>query len=218
MLKTISKFALIATSCFAVIGCSEEAPATQTTTASVPQEGVQYQRLPNDLSQYNLPPVTEIFSLTCGHCRQMEDNIPTLEQLTSHRFGKMHVIFNESAQIAAIIYYTAEMQLGETPDHDFMIELFAAVQMGGDVTPEEQQAAISDAFESRQLVSPYNLSPEQQEQLFPYLDMAQNASVDGEINSVPTFIVQGQYQVITGGHENISAMADTITYLLNKKD
>jgi len=61
----------------------------------------------------------------------MESVIPQLQEQTGKTFGKLHVTFNDSAQISAFIFYTAMMQLNDIPDHDFMNELFAAVQMGG---------------------------------------------------------------------------------------
>ncbi|MDF4951843.1 thiol:disulfide interchange protein DsbA/DsbL, partial [Vibrio parahaemolyticus] len=35
-------------------------------------------------------------------------------------------------------------------------------------------------------------------------------------NSVPAFIVNGKYQVITGGHDSVEAMAETIKFLLKQ--
>lgn len=207
MFKLISRLSALVLASFLLLGCSEN---------SVPQEGSQFQRLPNDVSSYDVAPLTEVFSLSCGHCRKMENFIPQIESLTSQKVDKLHVTFNETAQIAAMIYYTAVMQLDATPDHAFMDELFAAVQMGEGSTNTERQAAIEKAFQTRDLVSPYQLNKEQQTTLFTYLEKAQHVSVAGEINSVPTFIVKGKYQVLTAGHDNIEAIAHTISYLLTQ--
>lgn len=207
MFKLISRLSALVLASLLLLGCSEN---------SVPQEGSQFQRLPNDVSRYDVAPLTEVFSLSCGHCRKMENFLPQIESLTSQKVDKLHVTFNENAQIAAMIYYTAVMQLDATPDHAFMDELFAAVQMGEGSTNTERQAAIEKAFQTRDLVSPYQLNKEQQATLFTYLEKAQHVSVAGEINSVPTFIVKGKYQVLTAGHENIEAIAHTISYLLTQ--
>ncbi|MDA0148390.1 thiol:disulfide interchange protein DsbA/DsbL [Vibrio sp. LaRot3] len=189
-------------------GCSDN---------STPVEGKQYQALPANLSTYRLPQVTEVFSLTCGHCRQMEGELGKIEQLTNQKIGKLHVTFNESAQISAMIYYSAEMQLAKQPDHDMLADLFAAVQMGEGATNTERKQAIDKAFESRGLISPYNLNEEQQTQLFKAIHLADEISTKAEINAVPTFIVNGKYQVITSGHQDVDGIANTINFLINQQ-
>ena len=208
MFKTISKGAALFAAVFALTACDNG--------NSQPQQGKQYEVLPVSLAEYNLAPVTEVFSLNCGHCRTMEQFVPKIESLTEQKVEKMHVTFNESAQISAIIFYTAAMQVNGTPDKAFMEELFAAVQMGAETTADERQAAVEKAFESRNLVSPYQLDDAQQAKLFEYITKAEQISTRGQINSVPAFIVNGKYQVITGGHETVEAMADTINYLLKQ--
>lgn len=205
MKKLSLMFATVVLSVTALIGCSE---------SSLPVEGKQFEQLPANLSTYRLPPVTEVFSLNCGHCRKMEAVIPELEKLTNQKFGKVHVTFNESAQIGAMIYYSAEMQLGKAPDHKMMEELFAAVQMGDGATLQEKKTAIDTVFTSRGLISPYDFDEEQQKQLFAAMQVADDISVKAQINSVPTFIVNGKYQVITTGHKDEQDIAATINYLI----
>lgn len=207
MFKPFTQFFVALIAVVALAGCSE---------SNEPQAGVQYEALPVALTEYNLSPVTEIFSLNCGHCRTMESAIPEIESLTNQKIGKVHVTFNESAQISAMIFYTAVMQLNDTPDHAFMDELFGAVQMGGDATPEARQQALETAFTSRGLVSPYQLEKEQQAALFEYVQKAEEISVKGQINSVPTFIVNGKYQVLTAGHQDLAGIGKTINYLLTQ--
>lgn len=187
-----------------MVGCSD---------SDVPQEGKQFQQLPANLSTYRLPQVTEVFSLNCGHCKKMESVLPQLEELTKQNIGKIHVTFNESAQIGAMIYYTAEMQLGKKPDHSMMIELFEAAQMGDGATMTEKKQAIDDAFHSRGLVSPYELKEEKQKQLFKAMQLAEDITEKGQINAVPTFIVNGKYMVLTSGHKDVQDIANTINYL-----
>src|SRR5690606_24908231 len=61
------------------VGCSDN-------TNNQPTEGVHYKALPVNLTTYRLAPVTEVFSLTCGHCRTMEPLIPELEKITGEHF------------------------------------------------------------------------------------------------------------------------------------
>lgn len=188
-------------------GCSE---------STTPVEGEQYTQLPANLSVYRLPQVTEVFSLNCGHCKKMESQLPKLEKLIDQSVGKVHVTFNESAQIGAMIYYSAEMQLGKKPDHQMMLDLFSAVQMADGATIAEKKAAIDNAFQSRGLVSPYDITEEQQQQLFQAMQLADDITTKGEINGVPTFVVNGKYEIITSGHQDIESIANTINYLIKK--
>ncbi|NAX34872.1 thiol:disulfide interchange protein DsbA/DsbL, partial [Vibrio sp. V29_P1S30P107] len=96
-------------SLIAIISCSDNAETH-------PTEGVHYKELPVSLTSYQLAPITEVFSLTCGHCRTMESMIPELEKITGEHFGKLHVTFNQGAQISAMLYYSAVMQLEEVPN------------------------------------------------------------------------------------------------------
>ncbi|MFB9214156.1 thiol:disulfide interchange protein DsbA/DsbL [Vibrio sinaloensis] len=206
MKKLLALIAISVTSL--LVGCSDN---------NIPQEGKQFQQLPVNLATYRLPQVTEVFSLNCGHCYKMESVMPQLEELTNQSIGKVHVTFNESAQIGAMIYYAAEMQLGKKPDHQFMQELFAAVQMGDGATNSERKAAIDKAFQSRDLISPYDLDKSKQEQLFKAMAIAQDITEKGQINGVPTFIVNGKYMVLTSGHQDVDGIANTINYLTKQQ-
>lgn len=190
-----------------ISGCSDN---------SQPQEGEQYQQLPVNLATFRLPQVTEVFSLNCGHCRQMEDELANIEKLTGQSIGKVHVTFNKSAQIGAMIYYAAEMQLGKKPDHKMMSEMFAATQMGDGASLSEKKAALDSIFQSRNLISPYDFDDQQQKQLFAAMQVADDITTKGEINSVPTFIVNGKYQVIVSGHQDVDGIANTINFLLTQ--
>ncbi|KLN63714.1 MULTISPECIES: thiol:disulfide interchange protein DsbA/DsbL [Vibrio] len=205
-MKKIASFLIIVVAAL-IVGCSDN---------SQPVEGKQYQQLPTNLSTFKLPQVTEVFSLNCGHCRQMENEIPEIEKLTGQSIGKVHVTFNESAQIGAMIYYAAEMQLGNKPDHTMMSEMFTAIQMGDGATPAEKKAALDLVFHSRDLISPYDFNEEQQQQLFAAMQIADDITTKGQINAVPTFIVNGKYQIMTSGHQDVAGIASTINFLLTQ--
>ncbi|MGL5109585.1 MAG: thiol:disulfide interchange protein DsbA/DsbL [Vibrio ordalii] len=207
MKKIILYWLSLSTTLLILAGCSDN---------PIPQKGKQYDELAVNLATYRLPVVTEVFSLTCGHCRSMEKVIPDLEKITGETFGKLHVTFNEGAQIGAMIYYSAVMQLGTIPDHVMMEQLFSAVQMDGEVTLNERKEAIDLAFSQRGLISPYSLDDEQQKLLFQEIQRAYDISTKGQINAVPTFIVKGKYLVITSGHQDTVSIANTISYLLTQ--
>lgn len=184
--------------------------------SNIPREGEQYVTLPELLEDKALPPVSEVFSLTCSHCRNIENFLPQISQLADTDIGKMHITFNQSADNAALLYYAAEIQLGSVPDHAFMEELFAAIQAPRNVTTEQKKQAIENAFSSRNLVSPDQFSKQQSEQLTNKVDQIRRLSRQSAINAVPTFIVKGRYQVLVAGHDAPEQIAETIKYLLNQ--
>lgn len=205
--QSIKKVLISFTFIFFVAACSK---------APEPTEGEQYQLLPETLNSTQFAPVTEVFSLTCGHCRNMEDVLPELQKAVGQDIKKMHITFNQSAYVAAILYYAAEMQSGGTPDHQFMLDLFAAMQMPQGTTSEQQKTAMIAVFEKRGLVSPINYTEQQMAELTKKVDAIMLLSEQTKIQSVPTFIVKGKYQVISSGHEGTEDMAKTIKYLLAK--
>ncbi|GAL13272.1 thiol-disulfide isomerase [Vibrio astriarenae] len=89
--------------------------------------------------------------------------------------------------------------------------------MMGQVTQEEQKAAIESVFESNSWTSPYQIDDQQQSEMLALFQEADGISIKGRINSVPTFIINGQYQVNVSAHEDIQSIANTINYLLNKE-
>ncbi|MGO2341293.1 thiol:disulfide interchange protein DsbA/DsbL [Vibrio litoralis] len=207
MFKLLKSITLLTITALFIAGCSD---------SDTPKQGEQYQTLSTPLTQTDVKPVTEVFSLTCGHCRNMEASIPELEKLTGQDIGKVHVTFNDQAQVAALIYYAAVMQLNHTPDEAMMKDLFAAIQLGEGSTISQQKQAIEQVFTSRQMVSPYSFDNLQQKALFRYLDQAMEISKQGGFNSVPTFIVNGKYEVLVGGHKDINEIANTINFLLKQ--
>ena len=207
-MKFLNKFVLIAlTATLLLSACGDPA---------IPQEGKQYVALPTQLEDKTLLPVMEVFSLTCSHCRKMESFIAQISQQAGADIGKIHVTFNQSARAAAIFYYAAEMQLDDKPGAVLMDELFAAIQMAPDTPASKRKAAIEKIFRSRDLISPEQFNTQQNQQLMNKLALAERLSTQSGINSVPTFIVKGRYQVIVAGHDNPEQIANTIHYLLNK--
>lgn len=205
MLKRFYSYISLLFASVALVACTDD---------GVPKQGTHFELLPSALSSDLVSPVTEVFSLNCGHCRSMEKFLPEIESELSEKIGKVHVTFNESAQIGALIYYAAEMQLDTTPDHQMMDELFAAAQMGKGFTQDEIKQATEKVFTSRGLISPYDFNEEQQKTLFEHISNAETVTHQAQINAVPTFIINGKYQVVTSGHKDVKDIAKTINYLL----
>lgn len=177
-----------------------------------------YTQLEVPLNVPNLAPVTEVFSLSCGHCRSMVDELPKIEEIIDTKIQKEHITFNESAMFAALIYYTAAIQQNGNASIELTKNLFEFVQDGQKETVEENKAAISSIFEKIQLTSPYDLNEKQKEALFAALERADLITEQSQITSVPTFIVNGKYVINTSAHESAEELSETIKHLLKQSN
>jgi len=185
-----------------LVGCND---------ASIPKEGNKYKVV---AEATDAAPVVEVFSLACGHCRNMETMIPEIKKIAGVEIDKVHVTFNQSAQVAAYIFYTAAIQTNGAPEPALMEALFAYVQDTGDtVTEEERKSQLTNIFKTYNLASPYELTEEQHKQIYQKLSEAEQLVSSAEIASVPAFLVQGKYLVESSAHESLEDMANTISYL-----
>ncbi|MCC4796429.1 thiol-disulfide isomerase [Enterovibrio norvegicus] len=194
---------------FALSACSDDAPTNQ---------AEKYTTLEMPVKVADLAPVTEVFSLSCGHCRSMEDAIPAIEEAASVKIGKAHVTFNESATFAALIYYAASTQEDGNPPKDLVEALFKYVQEQQTDSAEDNKRLLGDVFKQYGLTSPYDLDEAQQAKLFTALEQADALTVQSGINSVPTFLVKGKYVVNTSAHDSAEELGATLKMLLNKAD
>jgi predicted DsbA family dithiol-disulfide isomerase len=48
------------------------------------------------------------------------------------------------------------------------------------------------------------------------MQLADDITTKGEINSVPTFIVKGKYIVNTSAHQDVEGIANTIKFLITQ--
>ncbi|WP_434362215.1 thiol:disulfide interchange protein DsbA/DsbL [Parasalinivibrio latis] len=180
-----------------------------------PTEGKEYTVIANPISAGKIAPVTEVFSLSCGHCRMMEDAIPAIEKGTSQDISKVHVTFNESAMFAALLYYSAAIQAEGKLDPALTAALFKYVQEEQTESPDKNKEIITALFEKYGLTSPYSLSEQQQQALFKAMEKADEVTEQAEIVSVPTFIVNGKYLVNTAEHDSVEKLISTLNFLLN---
>lgn len=181
-----------------------------------PIEGEQFKRLPQALNSEKFSPITEVFSLTCVRCREIEKDIPALQKIVQQDITKLHITNDKSAHIAAMFYYAAEMQVGGVPDHSFMMDLFEVIQMPADSGAEQKNAAMHKAFKSRQLISPFDYEQHQTEALLKRVNEVSILSAQSKIDTVPAIIVNGKYQILREGHDKIEDIAFTISYLLTQ--
>lgn len=182
--------------------------------SNTPQLDKHFSKLPHDVTSYGLSPITEVFSLTCGHCLNMEEHLPEIEKLTNQTIGKVHVTFNQSAKVSAMFYYTAEMQFGKKPPSEFLQRLFKAMQQR-DITDQDRQALLEGIYTDAGIISPYQLSKKQSASMLQLVTVAEEISSKADINSVPSFIIKGKYLLNTEEHKDIQQLADTINFILS---
>lgn len=187
----------------ALTGCND---------ASTPKEGDKYKVVTETAIETS--PVVEVFSLACGHCRNMEMMLPEIKKMAGVEIDKVHVTFNQSAQVAAYIFYTAAIQTEGMPAPELMEALFAYVQDTDDnATEEERKSQLTEIFKTYNLASPYELTEEQHKQVYQKLSDAEQLVANAQIASVPAFLVKGKYLVESSAHESLEDMANTIRYL-----
>ncbi|MGF1723974.1 thiol:disulfide interchange protein DsbA/DsbL [Photobacterium nomapromontoriensis] len=204
LIKYIAPFAILLV---ALTGCSEN---------DIPKEGVKYTVVPTPTA--NIANVVEVFSLGCGHCRNMETMLPEIEKLANVDVHQVHVTFNESAQLAAYIYYTAAIQMDGKPSQALVEALFAYVQdESAQLDEEQRQTKLKQIFDQYHLVSPFELNDAQRKQVYQQLTEANTIETNAHITSVPSFLVQGKYLVQSSAHESLKDLANTIKYLSNKQ-
>ncbi|USH05050.1 thioredoxin domain-containing protein [Grimontia kaedaensis] len=199
------RFFLPLIAALALTACSDEAPQSE-----------KYTTLKAPVTVENLPAVTEVFSLSCGHCRSMEAAIPAIEDAAGVKIGKAHVTFNESATFAAMIYYSAMSQVDGMPPAGLTEALFKFVQEDQSEDADKNRAILSALFAQYNLISPFDMTETQQEALFADMERADQITVQAEITSVPTFMVNGKYVVNTSAHQSAEELADTLKMLMAK--
>lgn len=206
MKRIYQTFFILLFTVFALSGCSD---------SKTPKEGDQYSVIPTPMPQ--MKGVTEIFSLSCGHCRKMESILPVIKKLTNSNINQIHVIFNESAQKSAFLFYAAMVQTNNKPSHELVEQLFAFVQDSPkDMTVEQRKAAVDKIFHDNKLKSPYELTEAQQKEVFKMFQVSDDVVRNSALESVPAFLVNGKYLVNTSAHKSPQDLADTIDYLKNK--
>ncbi|EAR55420.1 hypothetical disulfide oxidoreductase [Photobacterium sp. SKA34] len=190
---------------------------TACSDSKTPQEGDKYSVIPTPMP--NMPAVTEIFALSCGHCRNMEGLLPEIQKLSDTKdINQVHVIFNESAQKAAFIFYAAMIQTNNEPSHKLVEALFSFVQDSPkDLTDAQRKAALAKIFHDNGLKSPSELTKEQQAEIFKLFQQSEDIVRNAALQAVPAFLINGKYLVNTSSHDSLQDMANTITYLKNKK-
>jgi predicted DsbA family dithiol-disulfide isomerase len=176
-----------------------------------------YTTLSTPIAMENTPDVMEIFSLTCGHCRSMEKELPKIEAASNQKITQSHATFNENASFAAFIFYTAMIQTDNNPPKALIDDLFKYVQEEQTDSPEMNKSILLNIFHKYGLISPTNLNESQKEALFTAMEKANDITRMSEITSVPSFVVKGKYVINTAAHKSATDIANTINELMNKK-
>ncbi|MGR5065214.1 DsbA family protein [Photobacterium sp. DNB22_13_2] len=191
----------------ALTGCSE---------SEIPKEGEKYTVVATPTE--GIADVVEVFSLGCGHCRNMELMLPEIKKLADVDIDQVHVTFNESAQYAAYLYYTAAIQSNGKPAAELKEALFAFVQdQAADLDEESRKNKLDEIFSQYDLVSPFDLSDEQKEQVYQQMTNANQLEQNAKITGVPAFLVKGKYLVENGAHDSLEDLANTIRFLSEKQ-
>lgn len=194
-------------SIFLISACSDETPSSSTE---------KYKTLTKPMTVLPMGEVVEMFSLACGHCRSMEAEIPKIESASQTKIEKSHVTFSENASFSALIFYSAAIQTDNEIPKGLSEALFQYVQEEQSKDQSANKARLTDIFSQYQLTSPFDLDEKQQDALFAAMNRANEITMQSEVTSVPTFIVNGKYVINTAAHSSAEDIAKTITELLKK--
>lgn len=175
-------------------------------TYATPTEGEQYSILDNPYSSAHQ--IDKFFSLNCTPCWQMTELLKKEEESGELALHRTHVIFNESTQQAASLYYTVLVQKPNL-SHELLNDLFSLVQTNNPL----QQADIDAFFEKNNLVATQDMTETQKKQWALFMKDAAAKTEQTEISSIPSFVVNGRYMVKLRGHRSMEELVETMHYL-----
>ncbi len=201
--QTVFQYCLVLCSLLLLSACGNQQPKL----------GSQYLNLPTPVTNNHLPAVLEIFSLQDKASIEFSDELPKLEQLIQQSIVQLPTTNNDNAKVAALIYYALIGQIHHRPSSTTLEGLFHAFQHSH--SNSEQQALIDQLFQQKHLVSPYQFDEIQQRVLLHELNSAIAINHQQQITALPSFIINGKYQVLLSGHKDIQSLANTINYLLS---
>ena len=183
--------------------------------ASVFKEGVNYKVVkPMATTQ---PEVMEFFSYYCPHCYTFEPFMMDLNKSLGKnvKFEQNHVDFLGGAmgaeltrglgaaqllgvedEFTALVFKTLHVQRQQINGEKGIVAIFAKLN----ISQSKAKGAL-DSFSAAGLAS----------------QMKRNTEIF-KIQGVPTIIVNGQYQVMTGSVKNGNELTDLVKYLLKKKN
>ncbi|CAG23827.1 thiol:disulfide interchange protein DsbA/DsbL [Photobacterium profundum] len=179
---------------------------------TIAKQGIHYTILPP--ISYELPEVVEIFSLSCTHCRMMEEIMHSLEIKSESDIQKMHCVFNKRTSTEAYLYYSAAIQTEDQPSRLLMDQLFAFIQHDAEgLSGLQVESKIRDIFHTYNLQAPEDLTAEQFEKISELVERDRQIMKELNLGSVPAIVVNGKYLINMNEHVNLDAVALTIKEL-----
>ena len=210
MKKTLSRSSLIFTfiiTLFFISGCEDTSTISSDKYTTISPVTVQ------------VDDVVEIFSLSCGHCKNLENVLQRIKDTTTIEFQKTHVVFSEDTLRFAYLFYAAETQFkgNDTQHFEFMGKLFELIQTDFDkLSSEDKTRKIGVLFQAYNMQSPQTLNEAQYMAIQKQTNLAQDLSEELNVSSVPAILVKGKYLINMNGHKNAEELAETINFLLKK--
>ncbi|MCK5818945.1 MAG: thiol:disulfide interchange protein DsbA/DsbL [Psychromonas sp.] len=185
------------------------------TQASEFKEGVNYKVI--NQPETAQPQVMEFFSYYCPHCYRFQPIIAKLKASLGKKvsFKQNHIDFLGGAMGAQLTRALAAAQILEVEDK-FTSLVFDTLHV------KHQQ--INGEKGILELFAKLNISPAKAKgalESFSSAGIASQMKRNTEkfkINGVPTLIVNGKYQVITGSVNNVKDLIGLVEYLTHKKN
>lgn len=184
------------------------------------KEGTHYEEMDKPLT--DTPQVMEFFSYWCPHCYRTEPFVEELKKSLDKgvKFTKVHVNFMPYASKQVQDEVTTGMMIGEALKNDTKLNgaIFNYIH--------RQRATITGLKDIRNIFIINGVEPEQFDKMASSFGVRSmlgknNKIVEeyrNQVNSVPTFIVNGKYKVQFARGQTTEERIELINYLAAKKD
>lgn len=184
------------------------------------QEGEHYEELDKPLS--DSPQVVEFFSYWCPHCYRSEPFVAELKESLDKgvKFQKIHVNFMPYASQEVQDEVTTGMLIAEALKQEDKLSaaIFNYIH--------KQRATVTGLKDIRNIFIINGVEPEKFDKMASSFGVKSMLGKNNKIledyrrdvNSVPTFIVNGKYKVQFGRNLTPSERIDLVNYLAAKRD
>lgn len=176
------------------------------------EAGKQYQKMEQTIA--NAPQVMEVFSYGCGHCRQMDKLLPELNEALGQDVVQEHIVYDDGTASLAVLYYTGVIQLPKEKLHAYNEAIFSLLHDNHDMTQQQSTDKLAAIYSQFGILAPDQLDEQQVEKVSKHIQHAAQITKEARVQGVPSFYVNGEYQLLAGGHNSLEGMIDSIEQMV----
>ena len=143
--------------------------------------------------------VYKFFYYGCSHCMRMDQELDYLRNIDGVEFIEVPIAFNELSKMAAKHYYTAKTL---NIERGFNVDYYRNIVMQRNPISDNLAIDLMSYYANRRDI----INNMDSNHVKNKVEKASEKMLKYEINSTPTFIVDGRYKVnaeISSGYENL---------------